>query len=208
MKKRKLLYGILLAGCMIQFFTMLFLVFIVPIPVQLTAVISLMTGAVTLSVVSLIFKAMEIIPQDRENRAMAEMIYDLTKKLNDYKDGWNDAIAERDGLSKELTSKSKEAESFQQSARQMQGWIDNFPCQITPQFKLYNLFETELVTGAYSRWLIPGEENGMLFSVEIIRQDNQNKIELFRALQNIQTKEDILKFDMARELFNPELQAA
>ena len=219
MKKQKAWYFSLSITCILQYLAVLFVLIIVPISLLPAIVIAGLSGALTAGVLLLLLQNLDVqqytgiyvppqLPQYTRDQDINMLIYDLKKELQDYKEEACDSNMTIEELTNALKEKEEETEQLKKTARQMQGWIESFPYEITPQFKLYNLFETEMITGSYSRWAIPGEENGILFSVELIRPDSQNKIELFQMLQNIHTKEDILKFDMAHEMFNPQLQSA
>ena len=233
MKKQKALYFSLSITCILQYLAVLFVLIIVPISLLPALVIAGLSGALTAGVLFLLIQKLEVqqytgayvppsLPQYTQNQDINMLIYDLKKELQDYQEGacnsntvterlknaLKEKAAELQKLRNTLKEKEEETEQLKKTARQMQGWIESFPYEITPQFKLYNLLETEIITGSYSRWLVSGEENGMLFAFEFIRPDSQNKIELFQMLQKLQTKENIIKLDMAKEKFTPELQAS
>lgn len=218
MKKQKVLYMSLSVGCILQLFTVFTMLIITPVLLLPATVIACLSGVVTTAVLFLLFQKLEpqhnepvaspILPQYTQNQDIDMLIYDLKKELQNYKGEAIEVYTENENLRSALKEKKAEIEKLKKTARQMQGWIESFPYEINPQFKLYSLFETEVITGSYSRWLVSGEENGMLFAFELIRSDSQNKIELFQMLQKLQTKEDIIKLDMAKEKFNPEFQAA
>lgn len=232
MKKQKALYFNLSITCILQLAVLIALI-IVPISLLPALVIAGLSTALTAVVLFLLIQELEAqrytgayvppkLPQYTQNQDVNMLIYGLKKELQDYqegacnsntiierlKDALKEKMAELQQLKNTLKEKEDETEQLKKTARQMQGWIENFPYEITPQFKLYNLLETEIITGSYSRWLVSGEESGMLFAFEFIRPDSQNKIELFQMLQKLQTKEDIIKLDMAKEQFTPELQVS
>lgn len=215
MKKQKVLYMSLSVGCILQLFTVFTMLIITPVSLLPATVIACLSGVVTTAVLFLLFQKIEpqhntpidvppVLPQYTQNQDINMLIHDLKNDFQNYRK----EIVENENLRNALEEKEEEIEKQKKAARLMQGWIESFPYEINPQFKLYSLFETEVITGSYSRWLITGEENGMLFAFEIIRSDSQNKIDLFQMLQKLQTKEDIVKLDMAKEKFNPELQVA
>ncbi len=215
MKKQKVLYGFLIAGCVLEYMMISVFTILIKMPTELIACINVASAGITMVILYCLInkfnklsKADRKVPQSDCSDSLNYSIGVLVEERLELLENLEKANKEAKLLHQELQNHYKNAEQIKKQNQMLVGWIENFPFEISPQFKLYNLIETEIVTGSYSRWLIPGEENGMLFAIEIVRPDNQNKIELFQMLQNVKNKEDILNLDMAKEMFNPELQCA
>lgn len=215
MKKENVLYGILISGCILEFMFVSVLMSLLPIPIIPAACLTATAAGITTMIIYCLMKKFFIADKkdcvESQSDSSENISYSIGILVKERQELLDKLEAEKKGaelLHQELHNRYEDTEKIKKQNKVLIGWIENFPYKISPNFQLYNLFETEIVTGAYSRWVIPGEENGILFSVELIRPDSQNKIELFQMLQNIHTKEDILKFDMAHEMFNPELQSA
>lgn len=215
MKKQKVLYGFLIAGCVFEYMILSAFTILIKMPIELIACINVASAGITMVILYCLInkfnklsKADRKVPQSDCSDSLNYSIGVLVEERLELLENLEKANKEAKLLHQELQNHYKNAEQIKRQNQMLVGWIENFPFEISPQFKLYNLIETEIVTGSYSRWLIPGEENGMLFAIEIVRPDNQNKIELFQMLQNVKNKEDILNLDMAKEMFNPELQCA
>ena len=170
MKKQKAWYFSLSITCILQYLAVLFVLIIVPISLLPAIVIAGLSGALTAGVLLLLLQNLDVqqytgiyvppqLPQYTRDQDINMLIYDLKKELQDYKEEACDSNMTIEELTNALKEKEEETEQLKKTARQMQGWIESFPYEITPQFKLYNLFETEMITGSYSRWAIPSGQS-------------------------------------------------
>lgn len=82
----------------------------------------------------------------------------------------------------------------------LEDFRNSFPAKISESFTLYTIIRSELVTSAYSRWILVGEHNDNLWCCEVLRPDTQSYKEMLQLSKGTSSPGEIRELDMGKNL--------
>ena len=86
--------------------------------------------------------------------------------------------------------------SLLQKCSFLEQYRNSFPYQICEGYRILAILKTAVEISRYSRWMIVGETGNQLFSLDVIRPDNQSYKEMLQLVGSTKAPQEIQAFSM------------
>ena len=86
--------------------------------------------------------------------------------------------------------------SLMQKCAFLEQYRNSFPYQVADGYRILAIIKTGVEVSRYSRWMIVGESGNQLFSLDLIRPDNQSYKEMLQLIVSTNTPQEISSFSM------------